>query len=96
MKFRRELWTHQPLTDFWRVGRGYAKKLEANGMFTMGDVGCLLYTSFFVAQNLHCFSADLAYFAGLLHAHHALAVLRSPEAVSYTHLAIIHSSSEVM
>ena len=36
--FRRELWAHQPLTDFWRVGRGYAKKLEENGMFTMGDV----------------------------------------------------------
>ena len=29
---------HQPLTDFWRVGRGIAKKLEQNGMFTMGDV----------------------------------------------------------
>ena len=38
MKFRRELWAHQPLTDFWRVGHGYAKKLEQNGMFTMGDV----------------------------------------------------------
>ena len=38
MKFRRELWAHQPLTDFWRVGRGIAKKLEQNGMFTMGDV----------------------------------------------------------
>ena len=38
MKYRRELWSHQPLTDFWRVGRGYAKKLEENGMFTMGDV----------------------------------------------------------
>ena len=38
MSFRRELWSHQPLTDFWRVGRGYAKKLEQNGMFTMGDV----------------------------------------------------------
>jgi DNA polymerase V len=36
--FRRTLWKHQPLTDFWRVGRGYAKKLEENGMFTMGDV----------------------------------------------------------
>ena len=35
-KFRRELWSHQPLTDFWRVGRGIAKKLEQNGMFTMG------------------------------------------------------------
>lgn len=38
MSYRRELWSHQPLTDFWRVGHGYAKKLERNGMFTMGDV----------------------------------------------------------
>ena len=38
MSYRRELWAHQPLTDFWRVGKGYAKKLEENGMFTMGDV----------------------------------------------------------
>ncbi len=36
--YRRELWSHQPLTDFWRVGKGYAKKLEENGIFTMGDV----------------------------------------------------------
>ena len=36
--YRRRLWTHQPLTDFWRVGPGYAKKLEESGMFTMGDV----------------------------------------------------------
>lgn len=44
MGFRRKLWAHQPLTDFWRVGRGYAKKLEANGMFTMGDVArCSVY-----------------------------------------------------
>lgn len=38
MSFRRKLWTHQPLTDFWRVGRGYSKKLEEHGMFTLGDV----------------------------------------------------------
>ena len=38
MSYRKTLWEHQPLTDFWRVGRGYAKKLEENGMFTMGDV----------------------------------------------------------
>ena len=38
MSYRRILWTHQPLTDFWRIGKGYAKKLEENGMFTMGDV----------------------------------------------------------
>lgn len=38
MSYRRTLWSHRPLTDFWRVGRGYARKLEANRMFTMGDV----------------------------------------------------------
>jgi DNA polymerase V len=38
MSYRRLLWEHRPLTDFWRVGRGYAAKLEANGMYTMGDV----------------------------------------------------------
>jgi DNA polymerase V len=36
--YRQLLWQHRPLTDFWRIGRGYAKKLEANGMLTMGDV----------------------------------------------------------
>ncbi len=36
--YRRELWEHRPLTDFWRVGGGTARKLEQNGMFTMGDV----------------------------------------------------------
>ncbi len=36
--YRRLLWGHRPLTDFWRVGRGYARKLEENGLFTMGDV----------------------------------------------------------
>lgn len=38
MSYRRLLWTHTPLTDFWRVGRGYEKKLQEHGMFTMGDV----------------------------------------------------------
>ena len=38
MSYRRNLWEHRPLTDFWRVGNGYAKKLEAHGMFTMGDI----------------------------------------------------------
>ncbi|MGI5885514.1 MAG: DNA methylase [Candidatus Spyradocola sp.] len=37
-RYRRELWSHEPLTDFWRVGRGYANKLRANGLFTMGDI----------------------------------------------------------
>lgn len=38
MSYRRNLWTHRPLTDFWRIGRGYAKKLEENGLYTMGDI----------------------------------------------------------
>ena len=36
--YRRLLWNHRPLTDFWRVGPGYAKKLEQHQMFTMGDI----------------------------------------------------------
>ena len=38
MSYRRSLWSHRPLTDFWRVGKGYAKKLEEQGLFTMGDI----------------------------------------------------------
>lgn len=59
MSYRRQLWTHRPLTDFWRVGRGYAKKLEAHGLFTMGDVArcslqdeALLYKLFGVNAEL--------------------------------------------
>ena len=37
-KYRENLWAHEPITDFWRVGRGYAKKLASYGMKTMGDV----------------------------------------------------------
>lgn len=38
MAYRKLLWGHRPLTDFWRVGKGYTKKLEEHGMYTMGDV----------------------------------------------------------
>lgn len=38
MTYRQTLWTHRPLTDFWRVGPGYARKLEAHGLMTMGDI----------------------------------------------------------
>ena len=45
MTYRRKYWTHRPLTDFWRVGRGIAARLEKNGMYTMGDVArCSLRT----------------------------------------------------
>ena len=45
MGYRSLLWSHRPLTDFWRIGRGYQKRLEAVGLFTMGDIArCSLGT----------------------------------------------------
>ncbi len=39
--FRQSLWEHRPLTDFWRTGPGIARKLEQNGMYTMGDIALM-------------------------------------------------------
>ena len=59
MKYRKLLWNHTPITDIWRVGRGYAKTLEANNIYTMGDVALtsleneeLLYRLFGVNAEL--------------------------------------------
>ena len=38
MSYRQLLWDHRPLTDFWRVGKGYTARLEAQGLYTMGDI----------------------------------------------------------
>lgn len=38
MSYRKQLWIHQPITDFWRVGKGYSKKLAQVGLYTMGDI----------------------------------------------------------
>ena len=46
MSYRRLLWDHRPLTSFWRVGKGIATKLEANHMFTMGDVARMSLTDY--------------------------------------------------
>lgn len=46
MTYRRDLWEHTPLTDFWRVGRGYSKKLEDNRIYTMGDIARTSVTSY--------------------------------------------------
>ena len=40
LSYRKLLWSHRPLTDFWRIGKGYANKLEENKIYTMGDI-CL-------------------------------------------------------
>ena len=59
MSYRRTMWEHRPLTDFWRVGKGYARRLEAAGMYTMGDIALcseeneeLLYRLFGVNAEL--------------------------------------------
>ena len=47
ISYRKKLWNHRPLTDFWRVGKGYAKKLEERGLYTMGDIArCSIGDSF--------------------------------------------------
>ena len=48
--YRQLLWNHKPLTSFWRVGTGYARKLEANGMYTMGDIARMSLSSY--GENL--------------------------------------------
>ena len=59
MSFRRQLWDHRPLTDIWRIGRGIAKRLEAMGIYTLGDIALcsvhneeLLYKEFGVNAEL--------------------------------------------
>lgn len=59
MSYRKQLWNHKPITDFWRVGRGYANRLAQVGIYTMGDVArCsafneeLLYKMFGVNAEL--------------------------------------------
>lgn len=59
MSYREKLWSHRPLTDFWRVGRGIARRLEQYGIYTMGDIALqserneeLLYRLFGVNAEL--------------------------------------------
>lgn len=59
MSYRRTLWSHRPLTDFWRVGQGYAKKLESHGMFTMGDIARCSLTGEDILYKLFGVNAEL-------------------------------------
>ncbi len=54
--YRQQLWNHRPLTDFWRVGPGYARKLEANGLYTMGDIARCS-----IGKETDYYNADLLY-----------------------------------
>lgn len=58
-KYRELLWDHQPLTDFWRVGRGISGKLQLNGMFTMGDVARCSVTNEDLLYKLFGINAEL-------------------------------------
>lgn len=53
MTYRQTLWSHRPLTDFWRVGRGYSNKLERHGLYTMGDIArCSIENGSFYNEDL--------------------------------------------
>lgn len=56
LSYRRHLWNHRPLSDFWRVGHGYQKKLESIGLYTMGDIArCSL------GKDMDYYNEDLLY-----------------------------------
>ncbi len=57
--YRRLLWEHRPLTDFWRVGGGYARKLEAHGIYTMGDIARCSLTNEDLLYKLFGVNAEL-------------------------------------
>ncbi len=59
MGYRRLLWSHTPLTSFWRVGRGYAAKLEAHGIYTMGDIARCSIENEELLYNLFGINAEL-------------------------------------
>ena len=59
MKYRKLLWSHKPLTDFWRVGRGISKKLETCGIYTMGDIARLSLTNEELLYKLFGVNAEL-------------------------------------
>lgn len=59
MSYRKLLWNHRPLTDFWRVGKGYSKKLEKNNMYTMGDIARCSIENEDLLYNLFGINAEL-------------------------------------
>ena len=59
MRYRKLLWEHRPLTDFWRVGKGYSKKLEKHGIYTMGDIARISIQNEDFLYNLFGVNAEL-------------------------------------
>ena len=58
-RYRKLLWEHRPLTDFWRVGKGYSKKLEKHGIYTMGDIARMSIQNEDFLYNLFGVNAEL-------------------------------------
>ena len=59
MTYRQNLWNHQPLTDFWRVGKGYYKTLKENKMYTMGDICRISLKNENILYNLFGVNAEI-------------------------------------
>lgn len=59
MSYREKLWDHRPLTDFWRIGPGIAKKLETRGIYTMGDIARISLRSEGLLYDLFGIQAEL-------------------------------------
>ena len=59
MSYRHELWSHTPLSDFWRVGSGYVKRLNSYGLFTMGDIARCSLTNEQLLYKLFGINAEL-------------------------------------
>lgn len=59
MSYRRQLWDHTPLTDFWRVGRGIARRLAPYGIYTMGDIARFSLSHERVLYKLFGINAEL-------------------------------------
>ena len=59
MSYRRLLWSHRPLTDFWRIGGGYGRTLARCGMYTMGDVARMSLCNSELLYKLFGINAEL-------------------------------------
>ncbi len=57
--YRRKYWNHTPLTDFWRVGAGIAKRLRENGIYTMGDIALMSERNEQILYRLFGVNAEL-------------------------------------
>lgn len=59
MSYREKLWSHRPITDFWRVGKGYSEKLAKHGIYTMGDIARISINNEELLYKLFGINAEL-------------------------------------